>query len=90
MISGMVYAIMLSSSISYVHSMAPPGLNATVVTMNGAVMNLSSILGHLLVGALISGVGIRMCYTIIGAMTAFAAGMMVLFLLFGKKKQIAA
>ncbi|QWT55887.1 MFS transporter [Christensenella sp. MSJ-20] len=90
MISGMVYAIMLSNSISYVHSMAPPGLNATVVTMNGAVMNLSSILGHLLVGALISGVGIRMCYTIIGAMTAFAAGMMVLFLLFGKKKQIAA
>ncbi|MBE5780709.1 MAG: MFS transporter [Clostridiales bacterium] len=89
MVSGMVYAVMQATTVGYVHSMAPKGLGATVVTMNGAVMSLSSILGNLLCGVLIAAVGIRMCYVIIGGMTAVFAALFVLFLLIGKKKKIA-
>jgi len=53
------------------------------------VMSLSSILGNLLCGVLIAAVGIRMCYVIIGGMTAVFAALFVLFLLIGKKKKIA-
>ena len=61
----------------------------SVFSMNGAVMSLSSILGNLLCGVLIAAVGIRMCYVIIGGMTAVFAALFVLFLLIGKKKKIA-
>ncbi|MDL2225312.1 MFS transporter [Eubacteriales bacterium OttesenSCG-928-M02] len=88
MVSGVVYAVVTGTNLLYVNSLAPAGLKSTAVTINGAVMGLSGILGQLLVGYLVKGIGIRGCCVVIGIMVLVAAAALVVFQLVGKKKGI--
>ena len=88
MVSGAVYAVATGINLMYVHGLAPAGLKSTVVTLNGAAMGLSGILGQLLVGFLKDAFGVRTCFMVIGIMVGITVVLMVLSYWFGKKKGI--
>ena len=86
--SGTVFAMIIGVNINYVHSLAPRGLESTVVTVNAAAQSLAGVLGNLLAGALVDSVGIRMTYLIIAAMVVLASLMMYCLAGHGRKKVI--
>ncbi|PWL44051.1 MFS transporter [Christensenella sp. MSJ-20] len=86
--SGTVFAMIIGVNINYVHSLAPRGLESTVVTVNAAAQSLAGVLGNLLAGALVDSVGIRMTYLIIAAMVVLASLMMYFLAGHGRKKGI--
>ncbi|MDL2225314.1 MFS transporter [Eubacteriales bacterium OttesenSCG-928-M02] len=88
MMSGTVFAIIVGVNMSYVHGLAPRGLKATVVTMNGAAMSLSGILANALGGKLLDTVGVRNTFLIVAGMVLVAVCLMVLFQYIGKKRNI--
>jgi PPP family 3-phenylpropionic acid transporter len=86
--SGTVFAMIIGVNINYVHSLAPRGLESTVVTVNAAAQSLAGVLGNLLAGALVDSMGIRMTYIIIAVMVVLASLMMYFFARYGQKKGI--
>ncbi|MDL2225313.1 MFS transporter [Eubacteriales bacterium OttesenSCG-928-M02] len=88
MVSGLIYGIAVGTNINYVHSLAPPGLKTTVVTINAAANSAANIIGNQIVGQVIKHAGIRVCYMVIGSMTAVAVCMMILFFYIGKKRNM--
>lgn len=86
--SGTVYAWIIGINVNYVHSLAPRGIESTVVTVNAAAMSLAGMLGNLLAGALVDGVGIRMTYVVVAAMVVLACGLMYYLAHRGRKKRI--
>ena len=88
MMSGTIFAFIVGVNMNYIHGLAPQGLKATVVTMNGAAMSLCGIVANPLAGYLLKAVGIRPSFTIIAGMVFLVVCLMALFQYIGKKRNI--
>ena len=84
--SGSVFAVIVGVNIAYVHGLAPAGLKATAVTMNGAMMSCAGILGNLLSGYLVDRIGVRSCLLILCAMVLAVVALRVVMLVIGTRR----
>ncbi|MDR3138579.1 MAG: MFS transporter [Treponema sp.] len=82
---GLGGGLMIGAATNYVYSLAPPGLNSTAHTMNGAANAIAAIVGSLSGGFLIVAIGIRSFYLLAGAVIAFALFYFLLSLFIGTK-----
>jgi MFS family permease len=82
---GLAGGLMIGASTNYVYTMAPPGLNSTAHTVNGAMNSIAAIIGNMLGGFLIMSIGLREFYFTAACIVACAIAYFAATLLIGAK-----
>jgi predicted MFS family arabinose efflux permease len=84
-LSGFANGVMIGSAANYVFSLAPAGLTSTAQTVSGAMSSISTIIGSLLGGELITLVGVRGFYMISAGLVAASLVYFLITLFIGIK-----
>jgi PPP family 3-phenylpropionic acid transporter len=85
MMLGLAGGLMIGAGVSYVHSLAPEGLNSTAQAINGTTNAAAAIVGNVLGGVFVTIVGVRAFFRVSSFMILGALAFLAVTLLLGRR-----